>query len=70
MAVGRLRGAGFKFIAAGGGRMGLCDDIVDEAGVGTASNDESRDEVEEWSWKEAIELSRSFDGILDCEFVE
>jgi len=67
---GRLRGAADFVSAATGGRAGLWDDIVEEAGVGTASSDESRDEAEDWSWKEAVEPSRNFDGILDCEFVE
>jgi hypothetical protein len=41
------------------------DEIDEDAGVGTASSEESRDEVEDGSGKDAIELSRNFDGILD-----
>ena len=44
-------------------------DEIDE-GVGTASREDSRDDVEDGSGKDAMELSRNFDGILDWEFVE
>lgn len=52
------------------GRTGLWDETVEDAGVGPASGDDSRDDVDDGSRKEAVELSRSFEGTLDCEFVE
>jgi len=71
IARGRPRGRGLTLLLlAVRGRTGLWEEIVEEAGVGTASSDDSRDDVDEGSRKEAVELSRSFDGIFDCEFVE
>lgn len=68
MTGGRLRGAGFPLLVTTGGRTGLLDEI--DEGVGTASREDSRDDVEDGSGKDAMELSRNFDGILDWEFVE
>jgi len=70
VAAGRLRGVVFTLLVVPGGRTGLLDEIDEDAGVGTASSEESRDDVEDGSGNDAMELSRNFDGILVCEFVE
>lgn len=63
MAVGLLRGPDLALLLlTADARTGLLDDIDEDAGVGTASSEESRDDV---SGKDAIEPSRNFDGILD-----
>lgn len=62
MAGGRARGAGFGFLFTMGGRTGLLDEIDEDAG---ASSEESRDDVEDGSGNEAIELSRNLEGTLD-----
>jgi hypothetical protein len=53
------------------GRVGLCEEN-DDAGVATDTRpgDDSLDDVEDRSRNEAVDESRSLEGILDCEFVE
>lgn len=53
------------------GRVGLCEEN-DDAGVATEipPGDDSLDDVEDRSSNDAVDESRSLEGILDCEFVE
>lgn len=53
------------------GRVGLWDEKDEGVGAANApSGDDSLDEDEDPSRKDAIEESRSLEGILDCELVE
>lgn len=51
-------------------RLGLCEN-EDDAGVATEAppGEEERDEsdIDDLSLKDAVEESRSFDGIFECE---
>lgn len=58
------------FALAASGRTGLCCEENDELGVASAyacSGDDSLDEVDDLSMNEAVDESRSLDGIFDCE---
>ena len=70
------RAGGLPFVGglplAPTGRVGLCEENDDDAGVATEipPGDDSLDDVEDRSSNDAVDESRSLEGILDCEFVE
>lgn len=67
VAGGRPRATAAALPAAANGRAGLCDEN-DDAGVATkapSSGEDSRDDDEERSRKDAVEESRSLEGTLD-----